>query len=166
MKEFPEIDWVGVWGYVFVRTDLTAVKRRDLLQSQQRRDELYDDLMGDLDAAYARSGLAQLIREQRPDVIVDSINTATAISYQDVYTASVVARQVMQDVFERIDELTHTVKTLAPGPHASPYLLFEPTDRSLLHASDGSPGTEGDMESRSVALQAPAANPERAAVEA
>jgi len=36
--------------------------------------------------------LAQLIHTHRPDVIVDSINTATAISYQDVYTASVVAK--------------------------------------------------------------------------
>ncbi|MCA1616443.1 MAG: hypothetical protein LC800_20575, partial [Acidobacteria bacterium] len=45
-------------------------------------------LFGDFDAAYARSQLVQLILEHRPDVVVDCINTATGISYQDVYTAA------------------------------------------------------------------------------
>lgn len=115
-KEFPGIEWVGVWGDVFVRSDLTLAKRADLIQSAERRDELYEDLQGDLDAAYARSRLVQLIREHRPDVIVDSINTATAISYQDVYTASIVAKQVMQNMFDQIDELSRFVRSLTWKP--------------------------------------------------
>lgn len=111
-KEFPKIEWVGVWGDVFVRSELTHAKRRDLLQSPRTRDDLFDDLMGDLDAAYSRSRLVGLIREHRPDVIVDSINTATAISYQDVYSASIVARQTMDKLFSQIEELSRTLKPL------------------------------------------------------
>ena len=85
-REFPRIEFVGAWGDVFVRETLRLDKRRRLLQSRTRRQELYDDLYSGLDDAYDRSGLVQLIEQHRPDVIVDSINTATAISYQDVYS--------------------------------------------------------------------------------
>ncbi|MGE5141175.1 MAG: hypothetical protein ACM3JD_17030 [Rudaea sp.] len=113
-KDYPEIEWVGVWGDVFVRSEFTLARRAELLQSSERRDELYEDLLGDMDAAYRRSRLAQLILEHRPDVIVDTINTATAISYQDVYAASVVARQRIQELLDTIQDLGHAVKDVAP----------------------------------------------------
>jgi len=96
-REFPSVHFVGFWGDVFLRAEWNPHDRRRqmtrarLLDSPERRAALYDDLFGDFEAAYDRSQLAQLVREHKPDVIVDSINTATAISYQDVYTASVVA---------------------------------------------------------------------------
>src|SRR5919202_4337347 len=113
-KEFPKIEWIGVWGDVFLRADFQHSKRLELMESPTRRDALFDDLMGDLDATYARSRLVQLIIEHRPDVIVDSINTATAISYQDKYAASIVAKQRMDALFEQIEELTSTVNSVAP----------------------------------------------------
>ncbi len=97
-REFPAVHFVPFWGDVFLRAEWNTRDRRRqmtrsrLLDSPERRAALYDDLFGDFEAAYARSQLVQLIREHMPDVIVDSINTATAISYQDVYTASVVAK--------------------------------------------------------------------------
>lgn len=108
-KEFCELEWVGVWGDVFLRDELQHERRSDLLTSPGRRAALYEDLLGDLDAAYERSRLVQLIREHRPNVIVDSINTATAISYQDVYAASVLARQKMDALFQEVEALTRTV---------------------------------------------------------
>ncbi len=114
-KEFPDVEYVGVWGDVFVRADLTDERRQTLLASSARRADLFDDLLGDLDAVYARSRLVQLIREHRPDVIVDSINTATAISYQDVYSASIVAKQKMDALFARIESLDHLRRSLSPA---------------------------------------------------
>ena len=98
-KEYPDVDFVGFWGDVFVRADFNArdrqqrLRRADLLQDPDYRAELYEDLFGDTEAAYQRSQLVQLILEHRPDVIVDAINTATAISYQDIYTASQITRR-------------------------------------------------------------------------
>lgn len=108
-KEFPKIHWLGVWGDVFVRADFTDEKRATLLASPQRRADLFDDLLGDLDAAYQRSRLVQLILEHKPTVIVDSINTATAISYQDVYSASIIAKQKLDELFSKIDYLNETM---------------------------------------------------------
>jgi hypothetical protein len=96
--EFPAVGFIGFAGDVFVRAEWSGAEgrarlsRARLLESAERRAGLYDDLFGGLDEAYAGSQLAQLIRAHRPDVVVDSINTATAISYQDVYTASLVAK--------------------------------------------------------------------------
>lgn len=105
-REFAKTQFLGVWGDVFVRADFTGERRAKLLESAERRADLFDDLLGDLDETYARSRLAQLIREHKPDVIVDTINTATAISYQDVYSAAIIAQQKMRALFGQIESLS------------------------------------------------------------
>jgi hypothetical protein len=108
-REFPHVHFVGFWGDVFLRAewntpDREAHKTRgQLMESTDRRADLYDDLFGDPDAAYERSQLVRLILEHRPDVIVDGINTATAISYQDIYTASAVVKSAFSE--RALDEL-------------------------------------------------------------
>jgi hypothetical protein len=110
-------EWVGVWGNIFVRADYADEPRHKLLESHTLREDLFADLFGGIDDAYETSLLVQIIREHKPDVIVDSINTATAISYQDKYTASVVAKA-------RMDEL---VKAVEAGNRA----MFEELDLAL-----------------------------------
>jgi hypothetical protein len=56
-----------------------------------------------LDDAYARSALVQLIQQYKPDVIVDSINTATAISYQDVESMSRQTYDLLQELQRIVD---------------------------------------------------------------
>lgn len=114
-KECAEIEWVGVWGDGLLRSDFIHIRRKDLLESPERRAALFQDLFGDIDGAYARSRLVQLIQEHRPNVIVDSINTATAISYQDVYTASVMAKKNMDALFGEIEQLTRVAHQLQPS---------------------------------------------------
>ncbi len=102
-KEFPHVEFVGAWGDVFVREEFNLEKRRRILQSRAKREMLYDDLYGGLDAAAERSALAQLIYQHKPDVIVDSINTATAISYQDVVTLSQQTHVLLEQMRQGID---------------------------------------------------------------
>jgi hypothetical protein len=102
-KEFPHVNLVGAWGDLFVRDEFTMEYRRRLLQNRVHRDMLYDDLFGVLDEAYARSALVQLIDQYKPDVIVDSINTATAISYQDVESLSRQTHDLLQELQHIVD---------------------------------------------------------------
>jgi len=92
----------GEFGDVFLRDEFAHEPRGRLLQSYLRREELFTDLFGPLEAAYANSRLVQLVLKHRPDVIVDSINTATALSYQDVYTASVLAKRQVDALLESV----------------------------------------------------------------
>ncbi len=120
-REFPYVHFTGFWGDVFIRAEWNTHDRRSqlprskIVESHERRAALYADLFGDLDTAYQRSQLVQLILEHRPDVVVDSINTATAISYQDVYTASVVAKKSFEAMVEQLsnDGSANTIESAA-----------------------------------------------------
>ena len=102
-REFCNVDFVGAWGDVFVRDEFMEENRRRLMSTRARRDSLYQDLFGALDDAYARSGLSQLIRRYRPNVVVDCINTATAISYQDIESLSKQAHDLLNQLAQIVD---------------------------------------------------------------
>lgn len=97
--EFPDIEFAGVWGNVFVREALRDRQRDSMLDDDESREMLFEDLYGDIDAAYERSTLTRLIGEHAPDVIVDCINTATALGYQG---ANKISRRT-HDLFTSLD---------------------------------------------------------------
>lgn len=102
-REFPRVEFIGTWGDVFVRDEFKMERRRRLLQSQVRREMLYQDLFGDINGAYERSALARVVKQFEPDVIVDCINTATAISYQDVESLSKQTHDILQEIQKIVD---------------------------------------------------------------
>lgn len=89
----PDVEVRGEWGDVLAREEFSRRPRPELLADPEAREAIFADLLGPFDPAYDRSRLAALIRTYRPDVVVDAINTATAISYQDVYTTAVFAKR-------------------------------------------------------------------------
>jgi hypothetical protein len=101
-KEFPSIKFAELWGNLFVRPEFAKEDRDDLIKSPARRRALYEDLFGPLDQAYENSLLVGAIREHKPDVIIDCINTASAISYQDVYTSSIEVRKALDFMEEHL----------------------------------------------------------------
>ena len=103
-KEFPSITFVELWGNIFVRSEFARADRDELLASPVRRRALYDDLFGPLDGAYERSMLAVAVKEHGADVLIDCVNTASGISYQDVYTNSIEVRKSLDFISERIED--------------------------------------------------------------
>ncbi len=98
------IEWTAEKGNIFVRQEYAFLPPRSLLEDAARRETLFEDLFGKLDDAYEHSHLVSLVRKHRPDIIIDSINTATAISYQDVYTASVETKKHIDSLLEGIQQ--------------------------------------------------------------
>lgn len=100
-KDFKNAKLRWAAGDIFVRHEWNsasgrnAVSREDMLVNDTRRQARYDDTFGKLEQAYPHSELVWLIENYAPDVIIDSINTATAISYQDVYSRSYVAKETL-----------------------------------------------------------------------
>ena len=109
--EFPQspVDLVPVWGNVFVRAALKDKPRAEVLNSAKYRRWVFDDVLAELRPETLReSYLAQVVRGESalaegivPDAIVDCINTATALAYQDIYTS---AAEVI-DIYDRAHEL-------------------------------------------------------------
>ncbi|MGI8499379.1 MAG: short-chain dehydrogenase [Gemmatimonadaceae bacterium] len=79
----------SAWGNIFLPADLAQRPRSELLGDASARRRLVDDIL----SPSTPSGLQQhllhrwLVRD-RPDVVVDCVNTATALAYQDVFTSS------------------------------------------------------------------------------
>ena len=87
------VAFVPAWGDLFVPAPFADRKRRDLLADGAIRKQLMAALYDDFEAAYRENHLVQLIRQHRPEVIVDCVNTATGLSYQDVFDGSAKVRE-------------------------------------------------------------------------
>ena len=110
------VEIVGEWGDVFVRNEFAEIPRIDLLEDDDCREALFDDLLGPFDAAYRRSRLGRLIDQYRPEVVVDAVNTATAISYQDAHTSAILAERDIEALIAGREVpppvIAHDVETL------------------------------------------------------
>ena len=96
------IEWVGEHGNIFVRNEYADTNPKELLVDPKHREALFADLFDKIEDAYEHSRLVTIIRRHQPDVIIDSINTATAISYQNLYTASNQARKQVNEIIESV----------------------------------------------------------------
>ena len=88
-KEFPGkgkqyfIPW---WGNIFLRNEFKDIPRDQIVNDPEKRKHLIEDILGDLtDKSLRRSSLYSLISNHKPDVIIDCINSATAIAYQNIF---------------------------------------------------------------------------------
>jgi len=99
-EEFPEADVVGRYGNVFARGRLADPDTEDTepvtdRQDPERRRALLSDIYEDFEQAREHSALVDFVLDAEPSAVVDCINTATAISYQNVPTS---AKQLMADL--------------------------------------------------------------------
>jgi hypothetical protein len=86
------------WGDVFAFTSIKDRPRREAYAEPAVRARVIESLVEPLsEAAAAEYFLYQLITAQRPDAIVDAVNTATGIAYQDIYKTSRLAYQALRD---------------------------------------------------------------------
>lgn len=87
------ITFVPESGNLFVPTDLAHLPRARLLADPRHRQALMVALYDDFEKAYPNNHLVRLIRHYRPEVIVDCVNTATGLSYQDVFDGAARVRE-------------------------------------------------------------------------
>jgi hypothetical protein len=91
-KLFPNLGsryFVPWWGNIFLRHELKDQPRLELLQDSRTRAKIIDDLLDELSApVLKRSALYQLLKQYAPDIVIDCINSATAIAYQDIFTSA------------------------------------------------------------------------------
>ena len=117
-KLYPNLGskyFVPWWGNIFLRHELKDHPRKDLLGDSHMRQKLIDDLLEELTMpVLQRSALYQLLKKQAPDIVIDCINSATAIAYQDLFTSA--------------RELRSSLKKAKKEPDAG---LVEATERLL-----------------------------------
>ena len=88
-----QTQFTAEWGDIFVPDAMKTRTRREILDSEGDRGVLIDDLYGELtDDVVKRSALGALLLKHKPHIVVDSINTATAFAYQNIFDASTAIR--------------------------------------------------------------------------
>jgi hypothetical protein len=88
---------ISQWGDIFALTRFKDKSAGDPGADASWKREHIAALIAQLDdTLLKRYFLHQIISRARPDVIVDAINTATAIAYQDVYRSSQLAFEALQ----------------------------------------------------------------------
>ncbi len=90
-NEFPKLPknfFVPWWGNILVREAFKDLDRKEILDDPAMRHTLMQDTLDELnDDMLKNSALYKLINKYKADIIIDCINTATGIAYQDIYTA-------------------------------------------------------------------------------
>jgi len=90
--EFPGVRknfFIPWWGNIFVREQLKDLPREQILGSERYRSMLIQDMMDELSGpVIKRSCLYRLLQKYRPDIVVDCVNSATGIAYQDIFQVS------------------------------------------------------------------------------
>lgn len=91
-REYPKAGknfFVPWWGNIFVRNEFKDLSRDEVLNDPAKRSKFIADILDELTTpVLERSALFQLINKYKPDVVIDCINSATAIAYQDIFQSS------------------------------------------------------------------------------
>ncbi len=91
-NEYPDLApdfFVPYCGNIFVREDFKDLQREEILGNSERRRALIADTLGELsEDVLKQSTIYNLLTDYRPEVIIDCINSATAIAYQDQFQSS------------------------------------------------------------------------------
>ncbi|MBR57196.1 MAG: hypothetical protein CMH54_03965 [Myxococcales bacterium] len=112
-EEFPDVEFVPEYGNLFVPEDLADAPRSALRDDPANRARILQHTFGDFEQEYKTNKLAGTIKKHRPQVIVDSVNTATGFSYQDVFGTTVRVEELLKDpAIENHDALQREVEVL------------------------------------------------------
>ena len=98
--EFPNLPkdyFVGWWGNIFVRNDFKDEDRIKLLSEPEKRKVLMRDTMEEMtEEVLSSSSIFQLLNTYKPDIIIDCVNSATGIAYQDIYSTYHRVKTIME----------------------------------------------------------------------
>ena len=86
------------WGNIFVRSEMKDLTREEILGNRENRLKLAEDVLErTTDMSFRKFFLYELINRSKPEIIIDCVNTATGVAYQDVYSAGLrVLQQIRQ----------------------------------------------------------------------
>ena len=108
-EEAPGVKATPVWGNVFLRVDLKDLQRHELLENAEYRNALIADAMEPMDEEIlARSTVHQIISHHKPNIIIDAVNSATGLAYQNVYRGYYRVREELTAAVDQ-DQLTQSL---------------------------------------------------------
>jgi NAD(P)-dependent dehydrogenase (short-subunit alcohol dehydrogenase family) len=109
----PGTELHAAWGDLFLPEELKDRPLPEVLADPAARaailDDLYSEPVGD---AVARNALGALLLRYEPEIVVDCVNTATAVAYQNVFAGAARLRAAAADGDLALDGVEQLLATL------------------------------------------------------
>ncbi|MGQ0715139.1 MAG: short-chain dehydrogenase [Gemmatimonadaceae bacterium] len=77
----------ALWGDIFLPADLAERSRAELMRDPAARRRMIDDMLRPASASLDENLLFRWLTTIRPDAVVDCVNSATALAYQDAFAS-------------------------------------------------------------------------------
>jgi hypothetical protein len=94
------VELAGEWGNIFVPESLKNVKRNEFYSNPEAYDAVFDAVFR-RDVSFESSALYQLVHKYDPQIVIDCINTATAISYQNEFEIAIRTKDLLDALSDR-----------------------------------------------------------------
>ncbi len=108
-------------GNIFVREELKDIPREEIIGNEKYRTMIIEDIVDELTRpVLKRSSLYRLLMKYKPEVVVDCVNSATGIAYQDIF-------QVSRELIKQIQKARAARESNAPLD----FELLDATERLL-----------------------------------
>ncbi len=103
---------ISEWGDIFVREEYRFIPRAEVHRNKEKRKNLiadtFDDLTPDL---VKKTAIYNLFTRHNPDIIIDCINTATAVAYQNVFNVEeTILSQAIPQLIRHMQILIESMK--------------------------------------------------------
>jgi NAD(P)-dependent dehydrogenase (short-subunit alcohol dehydrogenase family) len=136
----------ALWGDIFLPSDLAERRRDELMHDAGARRRMIDDVLRPASASLGENLLFQWLTTIRPDAVVDCVNSATALAYQDVFASASRLMEAAKRGGASEEEVERHLLTL-PMPQLIRHMqtLFEGLRRSgaKAYVKIGTSGTGG-----------------------
>lgn len=92
-KDYPSIGknfFIPWWGNIFTRTDFKDLSREEILNDEKKRQIFIHDILDELnDTLLKKMAVYHLLSKYKPEIVIDCVNSATAIAYQNIFQSSI-----------------------------------------------------------------------------
>ncbi len=97
-KIAPNVKLTPEWGNIFVRDSLKDLPRNEILETPKYRKLLLEDVLDSFnDETLEHFFLHQVISRHKPHIVIDSVNSATGLAYQDIYNGYYTLKQELDE---------------------------------------------------------------------
>ncbi len=87
------------WGNIFVRSEFKDLSRDEILGNRERRLTLAADVLERTSAtSFGHFFLYDMIERRKPNIVIDCVNTATGVAYQDIYSSGLRVLELVKNV--------------------------------------------------------------------
>lgn len=116
-KEYPNVGknfFIPWWGNIFTRAEFKDLSREEILNDERKRNLFISDILDELtDVNLKKTSIYQLLSKYKPEIVIDCVNSATAIAYQNIFQSSLdVLREIKAAKANKSNKLIETVEKL------------------------------------------------------